>query len=193
MARHKISPSGMNCDWLMGDMLIGDTSPAGGGGWKKEEGGGRRTTVRSWMNSRRSMWGYDVMVKQQHFASLGSSPSPCAFLASHCSCFCCRILSFTKRPLESLALLSKSPQKCINRQQISRVEFQFVNEGKKITATGLYTCKLTFLTALKSSECNLLTTRQTSFSPDYDRKHLPYWGIELKCSQSSTAAAASVL
>jgi hypothetical protein len=27
-ARHKISPSGMNCDWLTGDMLIGDTSPA---------------------------------------------------------------------------------------------------------------------------------------------------------------------
>ncbi|TNN89656.1 hypothetical protein EYF80_000259 [Liparis tanakae] len=31
MARHKISPSGMNCDWLIGDMLIGDTSPAGWG------------------------------------------------------------------------------------------------------------------------------------------------------------------
>lgn len=41
MAKHKISPSGMNCDWLIGDILIGDTSPAGGGGG--EEG----TTVRS--------------------------------------------------------------------------------------------------------------------------------------------------
>lgn len=30
MARHRISPSGMNWDWLMGDILIGDTSPAGG-------------------------------------------------------------------------------------------------------------------------------------------------------------------
>ena len=30
MAKHKISPSGMNCDWLIGDILIGDTSPAGG-------------------------------------------------------------------------------------------------------------------------------------------------------------------
>ncbi len=28
MARHRISPSGMNWDWLMGDMLMGDTSPA---------------------------------------------------------------------------------------------------------------------------------------------------------------------
>lgn len=28
MARQRISPSGINCDWLMGDMLIGDTSPA---------------------------------------------------------------------------------------------------------------------------------------------------------------------
>lgn len=28
MARHRISPSGINWDWLMGDMLIGDTSPA---------------------------------------------------------------------------------------------------------------------------------------------------------------------
>lgn len=58
MARHKISPSGMNCDWLIGDILIGDTSPAGGGG----------TSTRSWMNSRRSVWSYDVMVKQQQFA-----------------------------------------------------------------------------------------------------------------------------
>lgn len=38
IARHKISPSGMNCDWLIGDILIGDTSPAGGG---------TSTTVRS--------------------------------------------------------------------------------------------------------------------------------------------------
>lgn len=44
MARHKISPSGMNCDWLIGDMLIGDTSPAGGGTKHKR--------VKSWMNSR---------------------------------------------------------------------------------------------------------------------------------------------
>lgn len=29
MARHRMSPSGMNWDWLIGDMLIGDTSPAG--------------------------------------------------------------------------------------------------------------------------------------------------------------------
>lgn len=43
MAKHKISPSGMNCDWLIGDILIGDTSPAGGGGG----GGGKSTTVRS--------------------------------------------------------------------------------------------------------------------------------------------------
>lgn len=57
MARHKISPSGMNCDWLIGDILIGDTSPVGGG-----------TSTRSWMNSRRSVWSYDVMVKQQQFA-----------------------------------------------------------------------------------------------------------------------------
>lgn len=46
MARHKISPSGMNCDWLMGDILIGDTSPArrgggGGGGGGEREGQGR--------------------------------------------------------------------------------------------------------------------------------------------------------
>lgn len=44
MARHKISPSGMNCDWLMGDILIGDTSPArrggGGRGGRKRGGGG---------------------------------------------------------------------------------------------------------------------------------------------------------
>lgn len=59
MAKHKISPSGMNCDWLIGDMLIGDTSPAG------EGGGGTGTSVRSWMNSGRSVWSYDVMVKQQ--------------------------------------------------------------------------------------------------------------------------------
>lgn len=49
MARHKISPSGMNCDWLMGDILIGDTSPArrggGGRGGDREgrgEGGGTK-------------------------------------------------------------------------------------------------------------------------------------------------------
>lgn len=55
MARHKISPSGMNCDWLMGDILIGDTSPArrGGGGRGGREGeeekeeAQRSTTVRS--------------------------------------------------------------------------------------------------------------------------------------------------
>lgn len=58
MARHNISPSGMNCDWLIGDILIGDTSPAGGGG----------TSTRSWMNSSRSVWSYDVMVKQQQLA-----------------------------------------------------------------------------------------------------------------------------
>lgn len=28
MAKHKISPSGINWDWLMGDILMGDTSPA---------------------------------------------------------------------------------------------------------------------------------------------------------------------
>lgn len=28
MAKQRISPSGINWDWLMGDMLIGDTSPA---------------------------------------------------------------------------------------------------------------------------------------------------------------------
>lgn len=39
MARHKISPSGMNCDWLIGDMLIGDTSPAAGWGLMEEERG----------------------------------------------------------------------------------------------------------------------------------------------------------
>lgn len=68
MARHKISPSGMNCDWLIGDILIGDTSPAGGGGGGGgggRGGGGTSITVRSWMNSRRSVWSYDVMVKQQ--------------------------------------------------------------------------------------------------------------------------------
>ena len=55
-ARHKISPSGMNCDWLTGDMLIGETSPAQCGDkiqqFKKTEttitlilhGGGVRTT-----------------------------------------------------------------------------------------------------------------------------------------------------
>ena len=37
MARHKISPSGMNCDWLIGDILIGDTSPAEGGEKEEEE------------------------------------------------------------------------------------------------------------------------------------------------------------
>lgn len=56
MARHKISPSGMNCDWLMGDILIGDTSPVrrgGGGGRGRDRAGGekeeaqRSTTVRS--------------------------------------------------------------------------------------------------------------------------------------------------
>ena len=26
-ARHRISPSGMNWDWLIGDILMGDTSP----------------------------------------------------------------------------------------------------------------------------------------------------------------------
>lgn len=43
MARHKISPSGINCDWLMGDILIGDTSPArrGGGGEGRAREGGR--------------------------------------------------------------------------------------------------------------------------------------------------------
>lgn len=45
MAKHKISPSGMNCDWLIGDILIGDTSPAGGGGGGGGEG--TSTTVRS--------------------------------------------------------------------------------------------------------------------------------------------------
>lgn len=46
MAKHKISPSGMNCDWLIGDILIGDTSPAGGGGGGGG-GEGTSTTVRS--------------------------------------------------------------------------------------------------------------------------------------------------
>ena len=27
IANSSTSPRGMNCDWLMGDMLIGDTSP----------------------------------------------------------------------------------------------------------------------------------------------------------------------
>lgn len=40
MARHKISPSGMNCDWLIGDILIGDTSPVGRGGGAGGGGGG---------------------------------------------------------------------------------------------------------------------------------------------------------
>lgn len=56
MARHKISPSGMNCDWLIGDILIGDTSPIGGS---------TNTAVRTWMNSRRRVWEYDVMVIEQ--------------------------------------------------------------------------------------------------------------------------------
>lgn len=27
MAKHRISPRGINCDWLIGDILMGDTSP----------------------------------------------------------------------------------------------------------------------------------------------------------------------
>lgn len=27
MAKQRISPRGINCDWLIGDILIGDTSP----------------------------------------------------------------------------------------------------------------------------------------------------------------------
>ena len=30
IANSSTSPRGMNWDWLMGDMLMGDTSPAGG-------------------------------------------------------------------------------------------------------------------------------------------------------------------
>lgn len=72
MAKHKISPSGMNCDWLIGDIVIGDTSPTGGG---------TDTGVTPWMNSRRNVWSYDVMVKQEQFACRLLRPSSLCFLS----------------------------------------------------------------------------------------------------------------
>ena len=51
MARHRISPSGMNWDWLIGDMLIGDTSPAGaqrGTGTKSQR---ERANTNAWRNT----------------------------------------------------------------------------------------------------------------------------------------------